>query len=91
MVNNLSIIQVSVVAYFRLGYLYLKFVNFLFVIGEESEPPTHQITKKMMHNEERRAIFLTLQTNSVHGKLKKGTIKNIAEMYSVSPRTISPI
>ncbi|KAL6508986.1 hypothetical protein OROHE_021545 [Orobanche hederae] len=47
--------------------------------------------KRELSNDERQLIHLALLKRSVNGKLRKGTIIEIAQKFSKSPRTISRI
>ncbi|KAK1399883.1 hypothetical protein POM88_009746 [Heracleum sosnowskyi] len=77
--------------------------NFNFT-GEEDElqneldsslgEPGRLVPKKLkvLSNEERKEIYLIfLGSKSVTGKLRKGTIRNVSRMFSVSTRTVSRI
>ncbi|KAK1367812.1 hypothetical protein POM88_033904 [Heracleum sosnowskyi] len=61
-------------------------------IGEQVESEGRQARKnRMLSNAERRSIYLALLSKSNNGKLKKGSTKVVAIMFSISTRTVTRI
>nr|GMD13246.1 Transposase, Tc1-like protein [Ipomoea batatas] len=58
-------------------------------ISEESSNDVHLSTR--CSKDKRNVIFETLLKHSVNGKVKYGSIKDVANVYSVSTRTVSRI
>lgn len=58
-------------------------------IPEESSNDVHLSTG--CSKDKRSVIFETLLKHSVNGKVKYGSIKDVANVYSVSTRTVSRI